>query len=764
MKKLMAFSLALTMIFSAVSCSDKKESQVSEQTQEVMSVSQTMYRSDYIPVPDDCVAFMDVMTDSDGRMLVEYIGGQLPHYEYKIAVYNEDNSIAETISIETEGDEFLTHFSLDENGNFRAFSEYTESSFSSSEINDEETYAEYWEDSETELSVKTYDKTGKMIDKVSFGDLDGNFVGGESSIGYCGISGDHYMITLQDLYFILDSEGKIAEKCMPDPDVISCSYDYNGKVVMWRSDGFKCGDTLAEAKNSKVISFPDDKMINGSCVMGDERFPMYAELTDGFYGLSAGNQVYKVIDYSASKLSTGNMSQISPISEGKYFATSYEGDGLKFMLLTVRPDDYTEERETIVVGIHGIINSDDYDLSSGFARQNDDYEVEFREYPWDSDTLKQDILTDNSPDVFVYDDIADMYNYVNMGAFADYDSLSEQYGGINSDFFMPNIVEALKYKGKLYAMGNDFQPSVTFANREVIGREYQNMTMEQFLDIAENMPENMCISEMYSLDIPGMFFSYLVPENPSEWIDMENYTCDFDNEKFIRVLNLCRDARYIDAEQHDESFYLSPNAEQQMGAEMEGNAAMIYNKKSLIYNTITSDFRRLFNDTIGLHGMKLDDVTYLTPPNKYRQGRCSIYRKYSVLNNGKNQQGGWEFVNYVLSYDVQTSSNNQRLFVTGKDAFETNIQKQVKEMREQGSSTNKFNGYEYTVEYNISDEDVNYILDYICSCSQLSVEGFDLHTILAEEFEKFENGETTAEECAKHTQDRVTIYLSEHAG
>lgn len=764
MKKLMAFSLALTMMFAAVSCSDKKESQVTESAQEVLSVSQTMYRSDYIPVPDDCVSFMDVMTDSDGRMLVEYIGGQLPHYEYKIAVYNEDNSIAETINIETEGDEFLTHFSLDENGNFRAFSEYTESSFPSSEINDEETYAEYWEDSETELSVKTYDRTGKMIDKVSFGDLEGNFVGGESNIGYCSISGDHYMITLQNLYFILDSEGKIAEKCMPDTDVISCSYDYNGKVVMWRSDGFKRGDTLAEAKNSSVIKFPDNMWLNGTCVMGDERFPMYVELTDGLYGITADNQVYKVIDYSASKLSAGSMSQIAPISEGKYFATSYEGDGIKFMLLTVRPDDYTEERETIVVGIHNVINSDDYDLSSGFARQNDDYEVEFREYPWDSDTLKQDILTDNSPDVFVYDDIADMYNYVNMGAFADYDTLSEKYGGINSDFFLPNIVEALKYKGKLYAMGNDFYPSLSFANREVIGREYQNMTMEQFLDIAENMPEDMLISEQYALDMPIMLFDYLVRANGCEWIDMENYTCDFDNEKFIRVLNLCRDTRYVEAEQHDESFYLSPNAEQQMAIKTEENIAMFRNKQVLLSTSSAYNFEQMYSDIAGLHGMEMDELTFITTPNKEGKGNCTIYRKYSVLNSGKNQQGGWEFVNYALSYDVQTSSYGQHFMVTGKDAFETNLQTIIKQMREQGSMSKGYNGYEYTVDYNISDEDVKYLSDYIYSCSQLTLSGGDTCTILTEEFEKFENGEITAEECAKHIQDRVTIYLSEHAG
>ena len=166
--------------------------------------------------------------------------------------------------------------------------------------------------------------------------------------------------------------------------------------------------------------------------------------------------------------------------------------------------------------------------------------------------------------------------------------------------------------------------------------------------------------------------------------------------------------------------------------------------------------------------MPPEELTLVLQPSESRTGTFSVQDEMCVMTHGKCQQGGWEFVNYALSFDTltkQISSHGPSVsdLFTRRDAFEFAAKNRTEMLNFDDRKTTCMIDY-YMFSYNtqIAQEEADYFNETVLSCDRLGVQDENIAPVLDEEFSRFINGEISAEECAAVIQDRVSIYLSEN--
>lgn len=737
MRKLLSVTMALSMLILSAGCSQKKaETGLNQSTSESISITQTLYKGEKAEIPDNYFYSKGILNTADGTMFF-YADEEDKTY---CVIYGEDSKITETREFEAGENQMLSYFNLNSEGNITAIAyEYN--------VNEENIYEVLG------VYFNTYDLTGKLISSNPLGDINGHYGEGFAALNNYSVYGDKMLFSFSDEAVIIDVNGNVLET-VPVDNMAIYYFDSEGSIMFINMLGYKKMESLVRIiDNSELTFFPDDKKCKLRIGSGDERFTTMLTMNDGIYGMTKDEKYVKVLDSVGSKVKIDNIHYFLPVSEGKLFIAE---DDISFY--NVRPDDYVENREKVIVGLsYSNFGSDAEEIAVDFEKVNDNYTVEYRDYNGDSEGLKRDILTDNAPDVYVYNGLSQMRKYVNLGAFADIDSLSEKYGGVNSDYFLSNVADAMKYNGKLYTMSEYFSPKFDFARRDVISREYSNWTLDEFYSFAENMPEGMYLGEYYMFHQPEDVFRYLCAFNLSDWADFENGKCDFNNERFIKLLEFCRDAKIL--EKQPDYFYDEEYIEQRT-IEEEINMKRLYNKEALLSSSFFADDLTAIITYMCKGGLTVDECTIINMPNNSGTGQINTGKFYSVLNCGNNEQGGWEFFNYLISFDRMTRYPLWNIPTT-KDAFDYCMQYQYDGIRSEDTIKNEINNVKIEIDSNIGQENYDYIINKIKSCSML-VETDDAN-ILYEEFGKFINGEITSAECAERIQSRMEIMLSEQS-
>lgn len=490
---------------------------------------------------------------------------------------------------------------------------------------------------------------------------------------------------------------------------------------------------------------------------GSDGYTAYFRFSTALSGLTESGEMVDIIDFSDSNIISSEIYSIAPAGTGKFLMVGVDNDGYYMSKLTVRPDDYVENKETVIIASNSVDDDFREDITK-FTRFSDEYKGEIREYDFDDhDSLVQDILSGDAPDVYVYSDTGDMHDLANMGALADMYELSEQYGGFTKDDILANVIEAMEYKDGLYGIIPSFYLECYYANREVVGEEYTFWNYDEFFSVAGNMPEDMVLSNYWGFQTRGDVFTFMCKNSLSSWIDFENASCRFDSEEFIRVLEFCRDVNILG----ERPEYLTE--EDRTIADTE-DMLRVKNKQALMMPLMGASCPSDIVRHTAATGLGQDEVTLLAPPSEDKSGTFGIWsgELYSVFNSGGCTEGGWEFVNYIMSYDRQIKQHN---FCTLKDAFEDHIKADQEQQKGawNGEASAGFGNYSVTYDPSVSDEMLDYIRDYISKCTNVMDRDISVNEILTEEFDAFINGDTTAQECAKMMQNRVSIYLSENS-
>ncbi|MDE5834081.1 MAG: extracellular solute-binding protein, partial [Ruminococcus sp.] len=521
----------------------------------------------------------------------------------------------------------------------------------------------------------------------------------------------------------------------------------------------------------------------GTAFNGAGDFKLFMILNEGIFGIAPDDQLVQIMDFTDSNVSPSGIYFACYAGDGKFVICGDDqtlADGMFLDMLTVRPDDYTENKTDLTLGC--IEWSDNApEIAMMYSKQSDDYNIEIKKYD-DIDNLRLDVLSGDAPDLFAYQETAFMYRYVNLGAFANLYDFMDNNDGIKRDDILENVLQAYEYKGGLYGISAGFTLSdLLIANMDIISRDYSCWNYDEFFSFAENMPEGMCLSPKNSwFAYRDGVFGELCVDGYGNWVDYDNYTCDFNNEEFIHLLNFCNTVEINEPFNQD---YMDNLSYDEKGIMYMEDDTSVLNKKSLFGN---------YADNIGTckdfvysadqNGLYLNDnYTYLIKPSNDRTGSISIANDmcFSILTNTDCPDGAWDFMNYVLSPNFQ--NNYLQLswcFTTNKESYNHKINNALDELRTKvhiwldPTNQNDYanNGFEQPetegitwINKPITDEDAEYIKEFMSHFNKLSDSDSDAQEIIREECNKFMNGEISAEECADRIQNRVSLYLSEQS-
>lgn len=753
LKRHMTFWSAMIFAAASVSCSRKSDEAGGSQPEKIAlsAVTQTMYKEERIRLPEDFGTAVKTGWNSEaGELMLIYQG---EGGEVKLSKLDADFNMGEaTVLIKDENLHTACAY-IKPDGTILLLTLSVE--YDKPEIIDFDDYAE---NSVKTFEVRSYTSAGELTDTITIEGMDEYYSLQSSHVDqFITYGEDGYMLDFFDGWVHIGADGSIIEAVEDDGDLLFFGNDTAGNTICTGINDYGWMDGTTLTLPIEKTAFEEYSTCFTAPFPGSEGYIAYFRFSTHLSGLTEDGEMVKILDFSDSNIISSEIYHISPAGKGKFLMLGSDNDGQYMSKLTVRPDDYVEDKKTVVIASNSVDDGFRDDVTK-FTRFNDEYKGEVRAYDFnDNDSLVQDILSGDAPDVYAYSEIGYMHDLTNMGALADMNELSAQYGGFSKDDILDNVIEAMEYKGGLYGIIPNFYLECFYANREVVGEEYTFWNYDEFFSIAENMPEDMVLGNYWGFQTREEVFTFMCRNSLNSWIDYENASCHFDSDEFIRVLEFCRDVNILG----ERPEYLTE--EDRTIADTE-DMLRVKNKQALMMPLMSvscpSDIVRFAAAT----GLGQDGVTLLAPPSEDESGMLGVWggELYSVINSGNCTEGGWAFVNYIMSYDRQIKQHN---FCTRKDAFEDHIKADQEQMEGawNGEVSAGFGNYSVTYDPTVSDEMLDYVRDYVSKCTIAKTMDTAVNEILDEEFDSFINGNTTAQECAEMMQNRVTIYLSEHS-
>lgn len=744
MKKLTAILCGLSIICSMTGCT-KKETEP-EKAPIVPVVTQTMYKAEEMSVPADFGSLISLdYSAAKGTALIY----QNKDMGYSVQYYDENLNETENYLL-SEGDiSYSCMTFMTQDGTIHLL-------IRSAEYDGDPTedYEKFYEEAIPRLEIYSFTPEGEKSGFLTVEELPQSLNLTNSITDLLYYNGNYIVSTFEKTY-IIDKNGIVTEKEMGMD--VSYAIDTEGRLVASKWEDYCYTDESLKYSETPT-KYGEYIRRTGKLFTGTGDYSLFGVMQQGIYGMTADGQLVKLLDFVSSRVVPTEVYAVSYVGEGKFAAYTTSNDGIRsLVLLTVRPDDYVVNREKVILAVDGIDSGAD-SYAGNFNKSSDEYEIEVRHYEHGSDDLRADVLSDSSPDIYYYMDLDTVQSYTNIGAFADMYELMDKYGGLSREDIMPNVLEAYETGGKLYFMSDKFYANCNVAWSEVLGKEYSNWTMDKFLEVVENMPEDMYIGDKWSFDSRHGLFSYLCQDNVEQWVDFDNNTCDFNSESFIKTLELCRDLKIV----HEEIPDYENMTEEEMLALEEWNAVLLKNKEALIGwggGSMSTYSVMMFAQ---LYGLGIKDVTLIANPTKNGGGTINGQNYYSVLSSGNCTEGGWAYMCWLLS-QKQQEQVSYYLFPVRKESFYKCTEKFKQQENEYNKGSSNVNGYSYEYDLMGINEQYDYIVGFIEKCNSLGGFRSKVREILDDEYKSFAAGEVTAEECAKRIQSRMEIYLSENS-
>lgn len=367
--------------------------------------------------------------------------------------------------------------------------------------------------------------------------------------------------------------------------------------------------------------------------------------------------------------------------------------------------------------------------------------------------LKMEMATDNTPDIVVLHPMY-MAELLQKGVFEDMYSLMESYDGANPEDFMPNVLEGLEYDGEIPAVPYSFFIRTAVAKTEFVGEDAENWSVEQAIEAYEKYSGEMQFVGTQSEE--DFLADYILKKASKNCVDLENYTCNFSNPEFLSLLEFLRDNPKQSAYAPD----FDAMTEQEVDAFFRDRELEFINDTSLIKPvTIDNLGQALGNEIYTYFGG--EDVTFVGYPSEDGIGAVTYTNwLFGISRESKNKEGAWEFINYLLSEDVQTE-----LYETGGIPV---IKKYLDEQYNNKDTEDHRSIYyelyargDYNARLYITEKAVQQYYDYILSAKFEPYSDERIEAMIDEECAAAIAGEKSPEEVARILDSRISIYLSE---
>lgn len=341
--------------------------------------------------------------------------------------------------------------------------------------------------------------------------------------------------------------------------------------------------------------------------------------------------------------------------------------------------------------------------------------------------------------------------YIDKNIFVDLSELISKDSTFDTSKLYMNIVDAGKYKGKLYAMPVSFSYNAVQVDKALLDAhgiklDENSWTWETFTEAALKMVTDNNgdgKTDIYGVakTDPIKLFDYIFSSRIKQFIDMENKQSNFDSKEFVKLLEMVKKLSDKDVMHDKLDFMALSNGESSRGT----IGFNLVDNMDNFYYTMT---KYMMGDKAEVLAMPLDSEKV------YRTFDANMY---AINNKSKLKEEAWKFIKFLTSEDATLTNHT-----INKNAFENKIKETMKAENSNRIATYTDSGEMKITELEpISSEQFEQIKATISSLGQLNEYNLQLKSIIEGELKAYLSNQRSAEDVAKLIQNRVSIYLNE---
>lgn len=565
--------------------------------------------------------------------------------------------------------------------------------------------------------------------------------------------------------------------------VISPDGKIKGKVSFDNANG----DQFVQTKDGRIgmLCYGDEnmylQMVNLADVSAGEKVDLKFE--SYLYSYFSGNGIYDcilstntglfyynigdekptmIMDFISSDIAYNNLHNVYMMDEETVYASAYssEKEAQVFVKFTkVAPEDVVDRKE-LTLGCLWVEDSI-RNRAIQFGKDHPEYRIriiDYSEYDTEEDynagmkQLNNDIVAGRCPDIIVCNSSMPLDSFMAKGVFTDLTGYIDS-GEYSKDDFLPNVLDALSFDGKVYQIGANFYINTVVGKKSVVG-DKEGWTLDELKAVMDKQPEGtVAFSEMPASQLVSM----AVMMNQDAYINWETGECSFDKKEFLDILEYAKTYPLeIDYEAiyDDESYW-------------ENYETMFRENRTLLSQYTFASFTDFNYCEQGMFGEEVSMIGFPSDGQPGNGSAIAMDGSYAISDRCKDKDMAWEFVKYFIS-DAYYAENE----------YGFPIRKSVLEQRIETASKRPFY-------YDENGEKVEYDDVYFVGGTEIKIEPMkkekakalvekmerienvlcydaEISKILEEELAPYFEGQKGAQEVADIIQSRIGVYVKEN--
>lgn len=333
------------------------------------------------------------------------------------------------------------------------------------------------------------------------------------------------------------------------------------------------------------------------------------------------------------------------------------------------------------------------------------------------------ILSDDCPDLLCFQNSSPI-SLIEKDLLMDLDPIIKADEG-----FQPELLlgpDALHQYGGLYILSPTCEIKTMMCSTETY-EAHRDWTIEEYFDVERNLRDDqIMLWEVTQESYLRLYSSRYL----AEALDFDNASCNFDNEKFLTILQGAQSIEPRNEEDPEAEGYV-PDAPKLITAKRIAMGELI------ACNTAVEPWMIAFDRTQG-EG-KIAYIGWPTP-NGGGGSDLSLTLPVGVSAGTEHAEGCWEFLKYMMTHPVfEYSSDSAPMYVP-----------MLQEVyREDGF---------------VTQQDLDHFCELANSCKTMSFTEDAVLDLIMKEADVMFQGNATPEEVAKRVQQSVSLYMMEKYG
>lgn len=459
-------------------------------------------------------------------------------------------------------------------------------------------------------------------------------------------------------------------------------------------------------------------------------------------------------------ISGGSVMAMGPETEDGIWAVIYEGasEGQELVCLRQRAVSTLPEKTELVIGTMAA-SSELKDAVAGFNRHSTDCHVTVREYgeqyAWTWEEGYTDAITALNIDLISADKCPDLLDltYLNVEAYARNDVFEDlgpwldKSETLQREDFVQNILDNFTYNGRLVSIPASVTLSTMTGNAAQVGEE-PGWSLEEMIACARAYPDAELQMGTYSQEVLRLCMQL----GKKSFIDLTEGSCSFDSEAFQQLLLFAASYPEVPSITDGINMY---------------DAVRNNSDKFLLSNF----YIHAFQDIQFYEALYREEMTFIGYPTPDGEGSgcCfSTFSAYAITSPSGNKENAWEFIEYMLSRDVENLLPVNRKKLLEKATAVEYVKGDWGQLflDENGMpclkySTVNFEGGQYTY-HAVTVEETATLLYLMDTAQYADTMDNVLWRIIFEEASPFFQGQRTVEDAAAIIQSRISLYLQEN--